>query len=244
MFMQACKQMFRELETGDFTGREHARGLGHAHLVQRLHSITFGTRNRPASTAGALRRFSSRRSSSVTTSSRRRSARRARPKAGCRAARCRRYPPCSSAPRWRRSRSVARASRAISSAPSSRRARCAIACTSGSVSGMTKQSTKQVRAGRFSQGLRYYPALIPAPVSRARTGVPRDRRMRGRCVFRQPRPLESQAAVTPTPAPINRIVALQARQPAAVGGCSPTCSDPFVAISRRTWPSTSAPPTR
>ena len=49
-----CKQMFRELEARDRAVVERAPHLGDAHLVQRLHSITFGTRNRPASTAGAL----------------------------------------------------------------------------------------------------------------------------------------------------------------------------------------------
>ena len=69
---KACKQMFRQLDARDRPGRQFAPQFGHARLVPAAHSITFGTRKSPPSTAGALTRLASRRSVSVTASSRRR----------------------------------------------------------------------------------------------------------------------------------------------------------------------------
>src|SRR2546423_610879 len=56
----AREQMFRDFDARDLARRERATHVGHADLMQCLHSMTFGTRNRPSSTSGALRWFSSR----------------------------------------------------------------------------------------------------------------------------------------------------------------------------------------
>src|SRR5204863_6240191 len=68
------QQMFRDLRAGDLLRGQRATELGHAHLMQGLHSMTLGTRYSPSSTSGGLRWLSARWSASVTTSSRRRSA--------------------------------------------------------------------------------------------------------------------------------------------------------------------------
>src|SRR5207247_408250 len=72
VFFSAFEEMLRRLERGDLLRAQGGGELRHRHLVQRAHSITFGTRNRPRSTAGALRWFASRWLPSLTTSSRRR----------------------------------------------------------------------------------------------------------------------------------------------------------------------------
>ena len=56
-----CKQVLRQLFARQHLVTQRVAQLGHAHLMQgATHSITFGTRNRPSSTAGALRWFSTR----------------------------------------------------------------------------------------------------------------------------------------------------------------------------------------
>ena len=59
---QACEQMCRQFNAGHLFRGHRAAEFGHALLVQRgAHEpITLGTRNRPSSTAGALRWLASR----------------------------------------------------------------------------------------------------------------------------------------------------------------------------------------
>ena len=74
MRLGAREEVFRGLDGGDFLRRQPGRQFDHGQFMQRRHSITFGTRNKPRSMAGALRWLASRLSGSLATSSRRRSA--------------------------------------------------------------------------------------------------------------------------------------------------------------------------
>jgi hypothetical protein len=50
-----CEQLLRQFDAGNGFVLQRAAQVGHAELCGIAHSITFGTRNKPSSTAGALR---------------------------------------------------------------------------------------------------------------------------------------------------------------------------------------------